>query len=244
MNDFTLIVAYDGSSHADDAVVLGNLLARECESSLVLAHVYRTTPAGGAGGENSVRERERFLSKRGEELLAHGSRLLEEGTEAELRVIGSTTTATGIRTLAEGEGATLVIFGSAAGTLPGRVHPGSASRRLLQLLTKPLAVAPAGFQASHPETLSVLAVASDDRFDSARRSAEELAEKCGAEGVADDGEDGDLLFVGSGEDAEQGRLRLTSRGDRLIQAAKVPVVVVPHGAPLQLPGAHRSAAAA
>ena len=48
MNDFTLIVAYDGSSHADDAVVLGNLLARDYDSPLVLAHAYRTSPTGGA----------------------------------------------------------------------------------------------------------------------------------------------------------------------------------------------------
>lgn len=244
MNDFTLIVAYDGSTHADDAVVLGNLLARNCDSSLVLAHVYRATPAGGPGGENSVRERERFLNRRAEELLAHGARLVDTGIEPELRVIGSTTTATGIRTLAEREGAGLVIFGSAAGTLPGRVHPGSASRRLLQLLTKPLAVAPAGYQASHPEALSVLAVATDDQHDSARRSATVLAEACGARTAQDAGEAASLLFVGSGEDAEQGQLRLTSRGDRVLQAATVPVVVVPHGAPLQPTGAQRTTAAA
>jgi nucleotide-binding universal stress UspA family protein len=243
MNDFTLIVAYDGSTHADDAVVLANLLARSCELQLVLAHTYRATAAGGAGGENSARERERFLSRRAEELLARGVRLVDDDVRPELRVVASTTTATGIRTLAERERAGLVIFGSAAGTLPGRVHPGSASRRLLQVLTQPLAVAPAGYRTGHPEALSAPAVASDDQHGSARRSAEALAHACAAR-VEERSEDASLLLVGSGADAEPGRLRLTSRGDRLIQAASVPVIVVPHGSPLEPPGPRQTVAAA
>jgi nucleotide-binding universal stress UspA family protein len=244
MNDFTLIVAYDGTSHADDAVVLANLLARECEFPLVLAHVYKESPGGGAGGEHSARERARFLSKRGEELLAHGARLVDAGVEPKLRVVGSTTTATGIRTLVEPDDAGLVIFGSAAGTPPGRVHPGSASRRLLQVLSKPLAVVPAGYQSNHPDELSLLAVASDDQHGTARRSAEALAEACGARTAEGASVEASLVLIGSGEDAEQGRLRLTSRGDRQIQSATTPVLVVPHGAPLELHGTQRTVAAA
>jgi nucleotide-binding universal stress UspA family protein len=244
MNDFTLIVAYDGTAHADDAVVLANLLARDCQLPLVLAHVYRQSPGAGPGGENSARERERFLSRRGEQLLAHGARLVEPGVASALRVVGSTTTATGIRSLAERGDAGLVIFGSAAGTLPGRVHPGSASRRLLQVLSKPLALAPAGYRSSHPDELRLLAVASDDRLGSAGRSAVALAAACGARSAEGTGEDADLVLIGSGEDAAHGRLRLTSRGDRQIQAAAAPVLVVPWDAPLEPSGTRRAVAVA
>src|SRR5437763_13973856 len=91
MND-SIIVAYDGTAHADDAVALGVLLASCCEAPLTLAHVYRTSLSTLPGAKSSERERNRFLSRRGEELLAQGARLVGDGIDPERRVIGSTTT--------------------------------------------------------------------------------------------------------------------------------------------------------
>jgi nucleotide-binding universal stress UspA family protein len=240
MSTSPIIVAYDGSPNADDAVALGNLLARVTGAPLALAHVYRTPSQSPRDGAGVAAERANLARRAAEEVLARGARLAE-GDVARL-VVSSTTTATGIRTLAAREHAALVLFGSAQRTLPGRVHPGSASRRLLHGLPCAIGLAPVSFRERGHSGLEVVAVAHDDPTRAVQRSAEALALHAGAEVVADERER-DLLLVGSAPGAQRGQVLANAVTNRLIQTAATPVLVVPYGEALQPAGAPVSAAA-
>jgi nucleotide-binding universal stress UspA family protein len=175
-----------------------------------------------------------------EEVLSHGARLADR--DVVRHVVSSTTTATGIRTIAEREHAALVLFGSAQRTLPGRVHPGSASRRLLHGLPSAIGLAPVTFRERGQSGLEAIAVAHDDPTRAARRSAEALALAASAEVAAGEG-DGDLLVVGSAAGAQRGQVLVNAATTRMIQTAGTPVVVVPYGEALHLEGAAASGAA-
>src|ERR1700674_873126 len=114
-----IIVAFDGSPNADDAVVLGRLLADASDASLALAHVYRAPRPSLRRSATTIHGREGFMRRRAEDLLSHGARLV--GDDVSLFALAATTTATGIRTIAEREQAALVIFGSAYHAAAGHV---------------------------------------------------------------------------------------------------------------------------
>src|SRR5215469_2449157 len=180
-----IIVAYDASPNADDAVALGNLLAHLTGAPLALAHVYRTPSQSPRDGAGVIEGRVKLARRVAEEVLARGARLADR--DVVRLVVSSTTAATGIRTIAEREHAALVLFGSAQRTLPGRVHPGSASRRLLHGLPCAIGLAPVTFRERGQSGLQAIAVAHDDPTHSARRSAEALALAAGAKVAAGEG---------------------------------------------------------
>ena len=240
MSASPIIVAYDASPNADDAVALGNVLAHLTGAPLALAHVYRTPSQSPRDGAGVIEGRVKLARRVAEEVLARGARLADR--DVVRLVVSSTTTATGIRTIAEHEHAALVLFGSAQRTLPGRVHPGSASRRLLHGLPCAIGLAPVTFHERGQSGLEAIAVAHDDPTHSARRSAEALALAAGAKVAAGEG-DGDLLFVGSAAGAQRGQLLVNAATTRMIQTAGKPVVVVPYGEALHLEHAAASAAA-
>jgi nucleotide-binding universal stress UspA family protein len=240
MSTSPIIVAYDASPNADDAVALGKLLAHATGAPLALAHVYRSPSQSPRDGAGVAEGRAKLARRAAEEVLSRGARLAE-GDVARL-VVSSTTTATGIRTVAGREHAALVLFGSAQRTLPGRVHPGSASRRLLHGLSCAVGLAPVSFRERGHSGLEAIAVAHDDRTRAARRSAEAVALPIGAEVVTDEG-DGDLLLVGSAAGAQCGQVLVNAVTNQLIQTAATPVVVVPYGEALHLQRAPARAAA-
>ena len=235
-----IIVAYDGSPNADDAVALGNLLAHLTGAPLALAHVYRTPSQSPREGAGVAEGRAKLARRAAEEVLSRGAQLVDR--DVARLVVSSTTTATGIRTVVTREHAALVIFGSAQRTLPGRVHPGSASRRLLHGLPCAIGLAPVSFRERSHSGLEAIAVAHDDPTRAAQHSAEELALQAGAE-VAADERDGDLLFVGSAAGAQRGQVLVNAVTNRLIQTAATPVVVVPYAEALHLEATAVSAAA-
>jgi nucleotide-binding universal stress UspA family protein len=136
------LVAYDSSPNARDALALARTLAQRDGATVELAHVHRSHRPR-PGGERSNRERERFLARRATELMREAG-----GDDMPLHAVASTTTARGLRELAERERFDLIVFGSATGTAPGQVSPGSAARRLLHDGPAPLAFAPAGYAAA------------------------------------------------------------------------------------------------
>jgi nucleotide-binding universal stress UspA family protein len=235
-----IIVAYDGSPNAEDAVALGNLLAHVTGAPLALAHVYRTPSQSPRDGAGAGDERARLARRAADEVLSHGAQLADR--DVARLAVSSTTTATGIRTIAAREHAALVLFGSAQRTLPGRVHPGSASRRLLHGLPCAIGLAPVSFRERDESGLEAIAVAHDDPSRTAQRSAEALALLSGAE-VASGERDGDLLVVGSAAGAQRGQVLVNAATNLLIQTAATPVVVVPYGEALRLEGAAAGAAA-
>lgn len=236
-----VIVAYDGSANADDAVLLGRDLARLTGGELVLAHVYRTAQPQPTTGAASVAGRAQFLSHRGEALLERAAGLA--GAAPRTLVQAATTTATGIRTLAERERAAIVVFGSAHGTEPGHVHPGSAARRLLQGSPAAVAFAPVGYRHLPDAIPGRIAFAFDDDEATARRSAEALAVAGGgASSVVERAEDADLLVIGSRPGAAPGDVMIAASAEATLHAASCPAVVVARGS--ALPGATRLASVA
>lgn len=234
-----IIVAYDGTTNADDAVALARQLAQLSGHALVLAHVYRNAaPRPGHGAEASV-GRNRFLERRGHELLR--SAKANAGDAARTIVVGATTTATGIRKLAEREQASLIVFGSARDGEPGRVHPGSASRRLLQGAPCAVAFAPVGFRDRTATIPHRIAVSHDDEAGTARRSAEALSQAIGSAQLVDN-HDADLLLIGSRRGAEHGRVMISARAEAPLRAAASPAIVVARDVPLPVVGALESVA--
>jgi len=235
-----IIVAYDGSPNADDAVVLGRLLADASHASLALAYVYRAARPSPHRAATAMHGREKFMRHRAQDLLSHGARLAND--DIARFSLASTTTATGIRIIAEREQAGLVIFGSAHHAPPGCVHPGSASRRLLQEGPCALGFTPVGFRERNPTTPEKIAVACDDPTSAAQRSAQALARVMSAQ-VTERKDGSDLIFVGSAPGAEVGQVVVNAMRSQSIQTAAAPVVVVPYGRALQLVPANASAAA-
>jgi nucleotide-binding universal stress UspA family protein len=223
----TILVAYDGSPNADDAVAVGQLLAKLTGSELALAHIHRAGPQRGSHGAATVEARERFLRRRGEELLGRGA--AGAGVDVRRVVLGSTTTATGMRTLAEREAATAVVFGSASNTEPGHVHPGSASRRLLQGAPAAVAFAPVGYRESASKIPSRIGVSHDDDDAAARQSAEAIVDALGRSAAVVEGGPVDLLLIGSRPGAERGRVMISASAEAPLHAATSPVVVVARG---------------
>jgi nucleotide-binding universal stress UspA family protein len=211
----TIIVAYDATPHAEDALILGRRLAERLHAGVTLAHVYRTSADAPHG-------RERFLRLRAHELL---SAVAEPGET--IRPIGSTTTATGLRELATEEGALAIVFGSAYDAPQDRAHPGSAARRLLQGSPSALVFAPAELRVHGEPSLESVAGTHDDDDQVARTVA-----ALSRDGDAVAPEDADLLVVGSRAGAERGRVMVNATAEQTIQGAGVPVLVLPAGVAL------------
>ena len=225
-----IIVAYNGTPHAEDALALARSLGELLGAQVDLAHVHRADPHDRSPSA-TVRGREEFLRREGEALL---SRATESGGTR--HAIAGTTTASALRELAEREHAELIVFGSAHDGPSGQVQPGSAARRLLQSAHCAIAVAPDGFR-ERPSTAQPTVTYAYDEDGSARRTAEALAAR-GAVSVSEHADaESDLIVVGSHVGAPSGQLKTSASSDRLIRAARVPVVVLARDRVLGVGGA-------
>ncbi|TMK39394.1 MAG: hypothetical protein E6G56_11145 [Actinobacteria bacterium] len=241
MDQAPIIVAYDGSPHAEDALALAAALADAGASRLAVAHVYRAPRSGVRTGAASRRGRERFMRATAHDLLGRVSP--GAGRQPRPLVIGSTTTARGISTLAQREGAALVVWGSASDAPPGHVRPGSAARRLLQGGPCAQAFAPAGFRERDRHRPTTVTLGEHDADADARSSVHGLAEALGASVAAGARGEDTLLVLGSRPDAEEGRVLASAGTDRAIRTAGGPVVVLSRGHGLGLGGRPAAVAA-
>jgi hypothetical protein len=109
------------------------------------------------------------------------------------------------------------------------VHPGSASRRLLQGAPAAIAFAPVGYRGSASKIPSRIGVSHDDDDAAARQSAEAIVDALGrSAAVVEDGQV-DLLLIGSRPSAEHGRVMIGASAEAPLHAATSPVVVVARG---------------
>ncbi|SRR5579875_144133 len=224
-----ILIAYDASPNAQDALALARLLHERTGAPLALATVHRADPRVSRPSA-AVHGREEFLRRESLRLLAHAQQSL--GVEGvTIHALAGATTASALRELAERMRPLMIVFGSAYNATPGHVHPGSAARRLLQSAPCPIAFAPAGYRVHAPARIATVAFAEDDEERSAQRSAEALAARAGTSTVA---EDADLLLLGSRPKGIHGLLQLAGAPQRALQSARVPVVVLPYAAPLAL----------
>ena len=170
-----VIVGYDGSAEARDALALGRLLAERADGRLILAAVFpvREEAIGREGYEAALREdSERLFATVLPEL---------SGLEIKTRVAGGQPPAEVLRALAEDENADAIVLGSTHRGPVGRIYPGSVAERLLHGAPCAVAVAPRGF-ASRSDEPRVLAVAFDGSAESrtALQVASGLAEAADA----------------------------------------------------------------
>ena len=219
-----VIISYDGTANDDDALALGRLLAPN-STSVALAY---------------IRHSPEFDPKR-EELARHDAeRRLEQGAarlgkpDLPRHVVFSASTGAGLEDLASSEGASLIVFGSDYRTPPGHAEPTTSAQRLLEIGGIGIAVAAAGLRDNPDARIDSIAVPAVVEDESAKQTAETLAQKLGATVHAAEAADADLIVVGSQPGAPAGRVVLSGSARTMLDASLGSVLVVPSGKPLRL----------
>lgn len=218
----TVIVSYDGTTHDDDALVLGKMI-----------------DGGGAGLSLAYVRHTREYDPRREELAEYDAvRRLEQGAlwlqdpEITRHVVTDPSTSAGLARLAVAEGAQLILFGSDYRTSPGRVEPGGAAQGLLEGGAVAIGVAQAGLRTHAGESINTISVAGD-ADGAAQQTAESLAAALGAE-IITCGGNADLILVGSQRNAPVGKIALGGSTRAQLDSARGSVIVLPAGTPLSL----------
>lgn len=171
-----IIVGYDGSEGAEDALALARRLAPVGKHPVILACTYWYQPASarvgtGAGGLRAEAEavlaplRERF------------------GDQVELRPVAATSGAHALHELAESSGADLIVVGSTARGPVGRAFVGTTAERLLHGGPCCVAVAPRGYRDADVSDLHRIGVAygADRDSGAALATARDIAAGTGGE---------------------------------------------------------------
>lgn len=135
-----LIVGYDGTPPAHDALALARRLVLATGAEMILANVYpgREVPVVGTGYDEAYLTAMRHDAER---VLAEAP----TGVHAELRAIPASSPARGLHDLAEETGAEFVVLGSTHRGKLGLIAPGSTGERLLHGAPCAVAVAPLGY---------------------------------------------------------------------------------------------------
>jgi hypothetical protein len=220
-----VIVSYDGTPNDDDALVLGEMLARS-GATLALAYVRHAR-------EFNPR-REELAQHDAEQRLERGAALLGDDSIARHVVIGAST-GVALGQLAETEGASVIVFGSDYRTAPGRSEPGSSAQYLLDGGKVAVAIAAAGLRARRNGGISTIAVPiAGPTNGAARLTAADLAEKLDANVVGASSDPVDMIVVGSQPDAPAGRIVLGGDVRSELNTARCSVLVLPAETPLHL----------
>jgi len=187
-----------------------------------------------------IRHSPEFDPKR-EELARHDAeRRLEQGAarlgkpDLPRHVVFSASTGAGLEDLASSEGASLIVFGSDYRTPPGHAEPTTSAQRLLEIGGIGIAVAAAGLRDNPDAGIDSIAVPAVVEDESAKQTAETLAQKLGATVHAAEAADADLIVVGSQPGAPAGRVVLSGSARTMLDASLGSVLVVPSGKPLRL----------
>jgi nucleotide-binding universal stress UspA family protein len=235
----TVIVGYDGSAHARDALALGQQLCESHGGMLVLACAYPFEPLFDE--ELAMGERNR-AARMGAERLLGAARGDVTGTFlVEGRAVPSTSVAHALTELAEEEAADLLVIGSTAHAPARRIGLGDVAMRLLHGSPCAVAVAPPGFRRA--AALHHLGVAYDgspeaeDALDVAYRIAREQHAGVTIYSVADvptfgPGAPGDRVAVIDEQVVEKTRDRVTDAALRA-PAPLVPETCVLEGSPAE-----------
>lgn len=143
-----VLIGYDGSDGAEDALALARLLAVVGPGRLTATCTYWYEPMSARVGKSGIGPGE--MRAEAEAVLAPLRQRL--GDEIDLRPVGATSPAKSLTELAESIGADLIVVGSTARGPIGRALAGTTAERLLHGGPCAVAVAPRGFrEAEHPE---------------------------------------------------------------------------------------------
>src|SRR6201999_1786686 len=113
-----IIISYDGTTHDDDALMLGRMLS-SAGATLALAYVRHSREYDPRREEIGVHDANRRLEQGADWLPPHGT---------PRHVVVNPSTGAGLAELAAAQGAGMVIFGSDYRTPPGHVEPGAAAQ--------------------------------------------------------------------------------------------------------------------
>jgi hypothetical protein len=215
-----IIISYDGTTHDDDALMLGRMLVG-AGANLSLAYVRHSREYDPRREEIAEHDAGRRLTQ--------GATWLEEPEVATHIVINPSTSA-GLAELAAAEGADVVVFGSDYRTPPGHVEPQGSAQGLLEGGKVAVAVAAAGLRTGSTYALSSVSV-SGETDGAAAETARAIAVATGAELVGG-GHDADLIVVDSRPDASPGRVALDGATRGRLDSAHGSVLVVPRGVTL------------
>jgi nucleotide-binding universal stress UspA family protein len=147
-----IIVGYDGSERAQDALALGKLLADMNRADLVVAGVFQFDPIWG-GRDLAFAEAEAQYAREIERAAA--------SVHAEAEAIPSSSVGRGLHELAEEIGADLLVVGSSHHSRAGQVLTGNVGTTLLHGSPCSVAVAPHGFAASGRKKFEEIVVGYD-----------------------------------------------------------------------------------
>jgi hypothetical protein len=111
------------------------------------------------------------------------------------------------------------------------VVPGSSAQRLLTGGPAAVAIAPADMRSQLPHQVDQVALV-EDGDPAAGETARALAASLGAEAIAGDDVEGDILVLGSTSDGQDGRVTLSASIAYELETATVPVLAVPRGKPV------------
>ncbi|MGI8713525.1 MAG: hypothetical protein ACR2NR_10145 [Solirubrobacteraceae bacterium] len=217
-----IIVSYDGTTHDDDALMLGRMLAAT-GATLSLAYVRHSREYDlqreAIGQHDADRRLEQGAVWLGDESLAR-------------HVVVNPSTGAGLGTLAASEGSGLIVFGSDYRTPPGKVQPGGSAQGLLENGAVAIAVAAAGLRVHAGAKITTVSVAGE-AGGAAAQSAQAIAAAAGAE-LIEGRRDADLILVDSRPGAPAGRVALDGATRAHLDSARGSVIVVPRGTPLSL----------
>jgi len=215
-----VIVSYDGTTHDDDALALGRMLAVG-GADLSLAYVRHSREFDPRREEIGVYDAQRRLEQ--------GALWLEE-PEISRHVVIDPSTSDGLARLAASEGAKLILFGSDYRTAPGRVEPGGAAQGLLEGGTVAIGVAAAGLRTNADAQIKTISVAGNSNG-AAHQTAEVLAAALSAE-ILKGGGNADLILVDSQPNAPEGKIAIGGSTRAQLDSARGSVIVLPRGTPL------------
>lgn len=170
-----ILIGYDGSDGAKDAVELARMLARFEGVEATLAYVAGSGWSATSSYEEVPAEEQRSVAG----LLADDAEAF--GSETKTRVYLGGSPAHVLTELAEREGVDLLVVGSPHRGPLGRALIGSVAERLLHGATCATVVAPRGFAAEHHRPPALVGVAYDGGSESkiALRMGAELAREAG-----------------------------------------------------------------
>ena len=170
-----IVVGYDGSDQAKDALALGRQLAAATGSELVLSAVSLFHPMMRGGVEPIALTDEHELAQQADAVAQ------ELGVTS--RSVGSTSVPRGLHELAEEIDADLVVVGSSRHGKPGETLLGNVAVNLMHGSPSAVAVAPNGYRDTAADTVSRVIVGYDGSPESklALGSACDLARATGAE---------------------------------------------------------------
>ncbi len=166
--DRTIVIGYDGSDHAPDALALGRLLGRLADAELLVVCAYPEDPLGESP---TAAELAGGLREDAEAHLLRARETLDgDGGRAELRALAGASPSQVLHELAEEVGAVAIVVGATHHGTRLRLLSANTPAHVLDHAPCPVAVAPEGFaaQAHAPQRI---AVAYDDTPESERALA-------------------------------------------------------------------------